>query len=54
MKNYSNISETYIRGAGLKKVYIRDQTGVFRLSLKTDKEIAELRRKGVAFTDSKP
>lgn len=47
MKYYTQITDNYLRSNGLKKVKIRNSVGELCTTLKTDKQIAALKLRGV-------
>ena len=53
MRNYNQTTENYLRTAGAKLVYVRDQRGELKARLVTDKQAKELRARGVQLHDSK-
>lgn len=53
-KDYTAITENYLRSSGLQAVALRDQTGTFRRHLATEKECKELARRNVTFKYNMP
>lgn len=53
-KDYTSITENYLRSTGLKAVQIRDQTGTFRRHLATEQECKIMARKNIHFRYNDP
>jgi hypothetical protein len=47
MKDYASITDNYLRANGLKKVKIKNSVGELQTSLKTDKQIREMKLRGI-------
>lgn len=53
MKNYGNITSTYLASKGLRQCWLSNQLGERKLHLLTDKQIDALRQKGTAVYGSR-
>ncbi len=47
MKNYNSMTDTYLKGSGLKRIHVRNEVGIYVLHQVTDDQIKDFKRKGI-------